>query len=115
MSAVLFYSMWIFQQAGVANDVLQYVVLGTSAVTVVATAISIPLIDMVGRRKMLLVPLIAMLLSIVLLTISIVEVSRYDTWTYTDLAIKCPFVTFFKPSALQSLCFYKACVLACLK
>lgn len=71
INAVFFYSSSLFSSAGIANPNIATMACG--AVNVVATAAAIFLIDRAGRKPLLLVGTMGMLLSAVALTVTLVE------------------------------------------
>lgn len=68
---VFFYSSGIYENAGVADSSIPYAVIGTNAVNVIMTVIAVPLIDRLGRRPLLLYPMIVMNVILVIITISL--------------------------------------------
>ena len=70
----MFYSKDIFREARVPESMIQYAVLGSTSLMVLATLISIPLIDCEGRRKLLILPMFIMAASLAVLTAAMVEV-----------------------------------------
>lgn len=69
INAVFFYSSSIFKTAGVAEAHVPYAILGTNALNVVTTIVAVPLMDVAGRRKLLLFPIAAMIVILSCLTV----------------------------------------------
>ncbi|KAL5013949.1 hypothetical protein ScPMuIL_008219 [Solemya velum] len=69
INAVMSYSSFIFTQASVAEDVVQYAIVGNGTINVIATIIAVPLMEKAGRRPLLLWPMCCMALSFLLLCI----------------------------------------------
>jgi len=68
INAVFFYSSDIFKDAGIAPENIQYAILMTGVVNILATFVCIPLIEKLGRRPLLIYPMFVMLVDFVLLT-----------------------------------------------
>ncbi|XP_064642327.1 solute carrier family 2, facilitated glucose transporter member 3-like isoform X2 [Lineus longissimus] len=71
INAIFFYSEMIFKSAGIEAGSVQYAVLGTGIINVIATIVAVPLIEKLGRRPLLLVPMGAMAVSMILITVSL--------------------------------------------
>ncbi len=69
LSKVFFYSSSIFSNAGIASNMIQYAILATGVVNVLTTIICVPLIDKLGRKPLLVFPMIVMSIDFVLLTV----------------------------------------------
>ncbi|KAJ8303571.1 hypothetical protein KUTeg_019967 [Tegillarca granosa] len=69
INAVMSYSSFMFKNAGVPSDVIQWVVVGSSVVNFLSTFICIWLVEKAGRRPLLLYPTVIMLISFIFLTI----------------------------------------------
>jgi SP family facilitated glucose transporter-like MFS transporter 1 len=70
INAIFFYSSGIYENAGVDKHNIQYAVVGTNAVNVLMTFIAVPVMDIAGRRKLLLGPMVVMNLTLVLITVA---------------------------------------------
>lgn len=75
INAIFFYSNTIFKDANVPTDQIQYAIIGTNAVNVFMTVIAVPLMDIAGRRLLLLVPMAIMIVDLVFLAISQIYVN----------------------------------------
>ena len=62
INAVFFYSSTIFGDAGISADYIQYAILSTGIVNVITTIISVPLIDKLGRKPLLVYPMVFMII-----------------------------------------------------
>jgi len=90
INAVMFYSTGIFKHAGVPGEQIQYAVVGTSAVNMAMTVIAVPLMEIAGRRKLLLIPMAVMIVDFAVLTIAMVYADTSTGWG--TLAIACVIV-----------------------
>jgi SP family facilitated glucose transporter-like MFS transporter 1 len=71
INAVFFYSTGIYENAGVSKPSIQYAVIGTNAVNVLMTVIAVPIMDKLGRRPLLLYPMVAMVFTLGVITMSL--------------------------------------------
>jgi MFS family permease len=69
INAIFFYSADIFKFAGIPDDYIQYAILLTGIVNLMATFACIPLIDRLGRKPLLIVPMIIIAVNYILLTV----------------------------------------------
>ncbi|CAF0876193.1 unnamed protein product [Brachionus calyciflorus] len=69
INAVFFYSNSIFKNAGISGDMIQYAVLSTGVVNFLSTILCTMLIDKLGRKPLLLYPMILIIIDFILLTI----------------------------------------------
>jgi len=69
INGVIFYSSGIFEVAGVAKATVPYMVVLEKLVNVLMSVISIPLIEIAGRRKLLLIPMMVIAFGFTGLTI----------------------------------------------
>ncbi|CAF0955119.1 unnamed protein product, partial [Brachionus calyciflorus] len=69
VNAIFFYSAAIFSDAGIQSEYIQYAIFTTGFVNVFVTIGCIPLIDRLGRRPLLLIPLVVMILNYILLVV----------------------------------------------
>jgi len=79
INAVMFYSTGIFQEAGVAKGTIPYMVVILNLVYVLMSAVSVLVIDIAGRRKLLLIPMTVMAFIFIGLTIFIRLNGEYET------------------------------------
>lgn len=79
INAVFSYSDFIFTQAQVPADFIPYAIVGTGVINVVATVIVVPLMEKLGRRPLLLFPMIVMILSMLILSIFL-NLQQGDTY-----------------------------------
>ncbi len=66
---IFFYSSEIFKSAGIPSEYIQYAILLTGLVNLLATFACIPLIDRLGRKPLLIVPMITIMVNYVFLTL----------------------------------------------
>ncbi|CAE1284389.1 SLC2A1 [Acanthosepion pharaonis] len=69
INAVFSYSDFIFTQAQVKAIYIPYAIVGTGFINVIATIIVVPLMEKLGRRPLLLFPMVVMILSMLILSI----------------------------------------------
>ncbi|KAJ8321106.1 hypothetical protein KUTeg_002693 [Tegillarca granosa] len=69
INAVMSYSSFMYKNAGVDKNLVEWVVCLTSTINVLTTIVAVPLMEKLGRRPLLIWPMVGMLLSFVLLTI----------------------------------------------
>ncbi|XP_013412015.1 solute carrier family 2, facilitated glucose transporter member 1 [Lingula anatina] len=79
INAVFFYAAKIFRNAGVDDDKVPYAIIGTGIINVLATIVSMPLIERLGRRPLLIWPMGLMGISCIAITISL---SLQDTYAW---------------------------------
>lgn len=85
INAVFFYSSDIFKDAGIPGDYIQYAILLTGLVNILATIFCIPLIDKLGRKPLLVYPMAIMLVDFVLLTLFLaLKVKKYVFFNSTQ-------------------------------
>lgn len=72
INAVFFYSQGIFENAKVQSRDIPFAIIGTNAVNVLMTVITVPLMDIAGRRLLLLIPMIAMIVDLIVMTVCLV-------------------------------------------
>ena len=66
---VFFYSEKIFKGAGIGPENIQYAVALTGIVNVIMTIICVPLIDRLGRKPLLVYPMILIVIDFILMTV----------------------------------------------
>lgn len=69
INAVMSYSSFMYSNAGVSSNLIEWVVCLTSTINVLTTIPAVPLMEKLGRRPLLIYPMICMALSFVVLTI----------------------------------------------
>jgi len=72
VNAVFGYSKIMFDQAGITTNYIPYAIVLTGIVNVSMTVVAVPLLDMVGRRPLLIFPTILALLAFVVMTIMLI-------------------------------------------
>ncbi|CAF1179056.1 unnamed protein product [Adineta steineri] len=75
INAVFFYSSKMFEKAGIPEHLIPYANIGTGAINVFATIISVFLIDKLGRRVLVIYPMAVMVVVFAVLT-ALVEVNE---------------------------------------
>lgn len=71
INAVFFYSGKIFKTAGISDAYLQYASAGTGLINVLVTVVAIYLIERLGRRPLIIYPMLSMLVTFILLTVCV--------------------------------------------
>jgi len=69
VNAVFFYSSKMFAKAGIAPRLIPYANIGTGLINVIATIVSLSLIEKLGRRALILYPMMVMMVVFGALTI----------------------------------------------
>jgi SP family facilitated glucose transporter-like MFS transporter 1 len=90
INAVFFYSRSIFENAKIAAPYIPFAVIGTNAVNVLMTVIAVPLMDKAGRRLLLIIPMSAMIVDLILMTICLVLQQSHPSLSY--LSVVCVIV-----------------------
>lgn len=88
INAVFFYSEGIFKNAGISGDHLQYAVLSTGVVNVIMTIACLPLIDRLGRKPLLVYPMILIVIDFVALTFFFIF-KQSNVTLFSNLSIAC--------------------------
>lgn len=86
INAIFFYSTGIFVNAGVEKEYIQYAVVITNLVNVGMTFVAVALMDRVGRRPLLLYPMIVMVFDLGLITLALNLQSTYSWMAYLSIA-----------------------------
>ncbi|XP_033764056.1 solute carrier family 2, facilitated glucose transporter member 1-like [Pecten maximus] len=92
INAVMSFSSFMYKNAGVPTNVIEWVVCGTSTINVLTTIVAVPLMEKLGRRPLMIYPMMGMALSFVILTIfhnlqydtDLVE--NHQTYAYVGIA-----------------------------
>ncbi|KAG7306673.1 hypothetical protein JYU34_008095 [Plutella xylostella] len=94
INAVIFFSTDIFYKAGLSQSTAQYATLGMGAMNVLMTVISLVLVEIAGRKTLLLIGFVGMLLCTVALTVASLFTSI--VWvSYVSIALVILFVVMF--------------------
>lgn len=94
-NAVFFFSGSVFKHAGVDAKNIPYAIMGTNALNVVLTVAAVPLMDYVGRRKLLLYPMLEMIVVLAVLTVCISFQKTQKSLAYISIiCILCYVVAF---------------------
>jgi MFS transporter, SP family, solute carrier family 2 (facilitated glucose transporter), member 1 len=87
INAVFFYSESIFRRSSIQDEHIQYAVFLTGAINVVCTIVVVPLIDKLGRKPLLVYPMIVIILDFLLLTACLIL--QHNGIIYSYLSIVC--------------------------
>lgn len=68
----------MLKTAGLADDKIQYCVIGIGAFNVLVTLISVSLLERVGRRQLLLWPAVVLAISLLALTITVTLANQFQ-------------------------------------
>lgn len=74
----MFFSTKIFEMAGMSKDGAKYATLGMGSLNVIMTLISLFLVEMSGRKTLLLIGFSSMFVDTILLTIALMFVVSLD-------------------------------------
>ena len=69
---IFFYSEGIFRRATIKDEHIQYAVVATGVINVICTILVVPLIDRLGRKPLIVYPMILMIIDFILLTVFLV-------------------------------------------
>jgi len=83
---IFFYSESIFRKANIQADHIQYAVLLTGIVNVFCTLICVPLIDRLGRKLLLVVPMFLIILDFIVLTGCLIMQKQSMIYSYLSIA-----------------------------
>lgn len=72
INAIFFYSNQIFATAGIEDSNIQYAIIMTGLINVLSTIIVVPLIDRLGRKPLLVYPMILIIIDFIVLTVLLV-------------------------------------------
>ena len=101
INAVMFYSGSMFENAKVQGHHIQYAVCATGLINVLVTVASVPLVDRLGRRRLLLYPMCLMGLALLgaFVTILLITVVKVDApaLPYAAIAFILLFIVGFGP------------------
>ncbi|XP_022688354.1 glucose transporter type 1-like isoform X1 [Varroa jacobsoni] len=95
INAVFSYSLRLFVQAGLTDELAQCANVGVGVVMVLMTLVSIPLMDRTGRRTLHLYGLGGMFIFSIFITISLLVSFLYSWITYMSVVSTLAFVIFF--------------------
>ncbi|XP_063371967.1 solute carrier family 2, facilitated glucose transporter member 3-like [Cydia amplana] len=95
INAVMFYSTDIFSQASLKPPYSQYATLGTGAMNVLMTLVSLVLVEIAGRKTLLLVGFSGMFISSVLLLAAMLHVTTIAWMPYACIGLVILFVVMF--------------------
>ncbi|GBP85739.1 Solute carrier family 2, facilitated glucose transporter member 1 [Eumeta japonica] len=96
INAVIFYSTTIFDKANLDNDEAQYGTIGIGAMNVVMTLVSLLLVELAGRKTLLLTGFTGMFVSTVFLTVAMIYTSPDRMWlAYVCIVLVVIFVSMF--------------------
>ena len=84
---VVAYSGTLLEAAGVTPDLVQYFVLGIGVWNVLVTIVSLPLLERIGRRTLLLWPSVAVGVSLIILTLTVNLVASSSGTLKTMLSV----------------------------
>lgn len=89
INAIFFYSESIFTNAKIPSENIQYAVFATGFINVIMTLVCIPLIDKLGRKPLLVYPMLIIVVDFILLTIFLTLNKDGKDITFSYLSIAC--------------------------
>ncbi|CAF0953345.1 unnamed protein product [Brachionus calyciflorus] len=95
INAIFFYSEGIFRRASILDEHIQYAVFLTGLINVITTIICVPLIDRLGRKPLLVYPMIVIILDFILLTVFLALQSRGPIYSYLSIVCIIVFIMCF--------------------
>lgn len=95
INAIFFYSEDIFRTAAIQNEHIQYAVFATGFINVVMTLVCIPLIDRLGRKPLLVYPMIIIIFDFLLLTVFLYYQKQGIIFSYLSIVCIIVFIMCF--------------------
>lgn len=95
INAIFFYSEGIFRRAAIKGDEIQYAVFATGLINVILTIVCVPLIDRLGRKPLLVYPMILIIIDFILLTIFMIFQSESLIFSYLSIVCIIVFIMCF--------------------
>lgn len=95
INAIFFYSESIFKSANIQDDYIQYAVLATGGINVLATIVALPLIDKLGRKPLLVYPLIFIIFDFIALTFFLAFKTYSEALSYLSIICIVLFIVSF--------------------
>lgn len=95
INAIFFYSGGIFERASIRPEHIQYAVFSTGLINVICTIAVVPLIDRLGRKPLLVVPMFVMIVDFILLTVCLVLKENSPYYSYMSIVCIVVFIMCF--------------------
>ncbi|TNN04164.1 hypothetical protein fugu_001193 [Takifugu bimaculatus] len=96
IDAIYFYSLYIFSQAGIPSEKIEFVTIGTGACELLASLFSILLVDRLGRRALLIGGYSLMTIFLIVLTVALtLETKHVPGMPYVSMVCVFAFIIFF--------------------
>jgi len=95
INAIFFYSDSIFKRASIEDEYIQYAVFATGLVNVICTIAVVPLIDRLGRKPLLVVPMAIIIVDFIVLTICLVLQKQSIYYSYMSIVCIVIFIMCF--------------------
>lgn len=95
INAIFFYSESIFKSASIQNEFIQYCVFATGLINVICTIVCVPLIDRLGRKPLLVAPMIMIIIDFVALTFFLSSINKGITYSYLSIVCIIIFIMCF--------------------
>jgi SP family facilitated glucose transporter-like MFS transporter 1 len=95
INAIFFYSDGIFRRASIADEHIQYAIFATGFINVVCTIAVVPLIEKLGRKPLLVYPMVIMVIDFFLLTACMLLQSRNIVFSYLSIGCIILFICCF--------------------
>lgn len=95
INAIFFYSDGIFRRASIADEHIQYAIFATGFINVVCTIAVVPLIEKLGRKPLLVYPMVIMVIDFIVLTVFLVLQKSNIIYSYLSIACIILFICCF--------------------
>ncbi|RNA35918.1 solute carrier family facilitated glucose transporter member 1-like [Brachionus plicatilis] len=95
INAIFFYSEGIFRNASIQESDIQYAVFLTGFINVICTIVCVPLIDRLGRKPLLVYPMIVIIFDFILLTIFLTLQDKGMIFSYLSIVCIIVFIMCF--------------------
>lgn len=95
INAIFFYSDGIFRRATIADEHIQYAIFATGFINVLCTIAVVPLIEKLGRKPLLVFPMILMIVDFIFLTFCLIMQSKSVIYSYLSIAAIIVFICCF--------------------
>ena len=95
INAIFFYSNGIFERAKIEAEYIQYAIFATGLINVISTILVVPLIDRLGRKPLLVVPMFIMIVDFILLTVCLVLQDGSLVFSYLSVVCIIVFIMCF--------------------
>lgn len=95
INAIFFYSDGIFRRATIADEHIQYAIFATGFINVLCTIVVVPLIEKLGRKPLLVFPMIIMIVDFLFLTFCLIMQKKGIIYSYLSIGAIIVFICCF--------------------